>query len=382
MEPLDQRLVDLRLESRHRTLIDIGLETDGIGVREFQRRLRVGRVETVVHVDLRDRIVGAHPLLGHVVGMVGVLGIRRQGLALGILRLLLLGILSQAAVGRAIVVHVAALALERVLDRIEDRKLHDVGMVVVERELALVSAAADRKASGHARRKVEADLVALTQLVLRGDSLGGGILLVELERIEHRQRRTVGHSGRQGVAITEIGHVVGVFREGADLVGPCGVARDDDVARKVAAREIESHPAGRVADRFHIVRGSRSLEHIDVVAAVVLEVLHQIGVILGHPRLEGHILELVERFGFLLGAGCEQYGSDGGEIQKTCEQFHMFHQILFRVRSISAASSLDRIDREEPRQGALTRDCREIRVAIGHVVGHVGLHLVALAATQ
>ena len=97
---------------------------------------------------------------------------------------------------------------------------------------------------------------------------------------------------------------MGVFGESPGQSGRIGVAREDDVAGQIAPREVERHPDRLLTDR--VQRLVAGLDHVDIIAAVGLVVLNQIGPVLGHPRFERLILELNVRFVFVFRAGCQR----------------------------------------------------------------------------
>ena len=283
-----------------------------------------------------------------------------------------------------------ALLLKRVLDRIADRHRNDEGALRIELEglvvvvLALVAAVSRDTARSHdTRRHVEHHLRTLAKPDLRIQAARRGIVGVQMQGVAHGQVGALDLSGAHGIALAAVAvvrHIVRVFSEGAHLMRLGGTAREDDVAAQVAARKVERHPADRIADRrrVHVAR----LQHIDIIAAVGLVVLDQLGTVLVHPRLESLVLEPIERLGLLLRTGGKQQHGHRRQIPYTGIQFHILSKSQFILIHNAVAASLDALHGKEPRHGTLAGYRAEVRIPVGHVVGHVGLHLVALATSQ
>ncbi len=250
----------------------------------------------VVDIDLRHRIAGVDPPLRDVVGVVRIVGL------LG--TLVLLGVVdAQPAVALTEGVDGRALALERVLHRIANRHRHDERAVGVERILSLVTAVALR-AADHRRGHVEHHLGAFAQQNLaRFEAAFVLVLLViglaERQRVAHRQTRTLNQRRVDFAAVAVIGHIVRIFGEGAGQLGIHLPTRQDDVAAQVAPREVKLHPANRIVDGCGILVAH--LQHVDVVAAILLQVLLQVGTVEAYPRGKRHLLVGGIGFALLLG---------------------------------------------------------------------------------
>ena len=206
-------------------------------------------------------------------------------------------------------VHIPAFAFERVVDRIADLHRDDERPLGAQRILSFVAAGALDAVADDRRRHVKLDFGAVTQLQFgRPESetvlVRVIILFTQFQRVAHGQPRTFHQPRIFGAAIAVKGHVMGVFGESPGQSGRIGVAREDDVAGQIAPREVERHPDRLLADR--VQRLVACLDHVDIIAAVGLVVLNQIGPVLGHPRFERLILELNVRFVFVFRAGCQR----------------------------------------------------------------------------
>ena len=178
---------------------------------------------------------------------------------------------------------------------------------------------------------------------------------------------------------------MGILGERPGQHGIVGIAREDDVAAQIAPRKIERHPDVLGVDR--IGRKVARIEQVDIVQPFGLEVLHQVAAVLGHPCLERLVLEFVVRFRFVFRAGRQHQKAGERHVQKTSDKFHIFGlyftQLL--IRRFHRGVRVDRIHcvhRKKPGYGTLIRDKAEIIVAIGHIVCHIHLDGIALAATK
>ena len=123
-EPFAQSLVDLLVDKRHRRFGSVGLDTDGIGLGEDE--LPGGRIP-IIDIELRQRIAGADPPLGHPVRMIGILGVGRQGHD-PVGGLFGRTVNPQTALLATIGIHGRTLGLQRILDRVADGHLDPHGL--------------------------------------------------------------------------------------------------------------------------------------------------------------------------------------------------------------------------------------------------------------
>ncbi len=100
------------------------------------------------------------------------------------------------------------------------------------------------------------------------------------------------------------------------------------------------HPAGLLADGRTV--GIARIEHIDVIAALLLQIARQIGTVLGNPRLERHALEVVVRFADLAGTRGQKERSGRHEADATHQGSHIrigFHSTLLTVKKMAIGLS-------------------------------------------
>ena len=382
VETLHERLGDLLLQIG----AVVGFEPDVIRLVAFAADGKregepvagkfLGRVVAHVDIELRYGIAGAHPPLRTVVGMFRILGIGRAFLRIV---LAILGEHHHSAVGLAEGVHQGAFGLQRVLHRIADLHIDDERTLGAQVELPLVAAVALHAVADDARGKVEPHPGAFAQQELGIDTLAGGIVRIEVQRIAHGQESALHQARILRAAVAVEGNVVGVFGERAELAGFIGTARKHDVAAQIAAREVELHPAGSVVHRLGV--GIPGSEDFDVIAAFGLVIFQQLPAVLRHPRLKGLVLEFVIRLGLLLGAGCQQHDAGCREVEKTGDQLHIL--LYNSINSVFCLFVvLHAFDREKPRDGAFSRNRAHIFVPVSHIVGHVGFDDVAFATTK
>ena len=97
---------------------------------------------------------------------------------------------------------------------------------------------------------------------------------------------------------------MGILGKSARQLGVGCTACEDNIAGQIAPREVERHPDRLLVERIFI--RLPGIEYVDIITAVGLVVLHQIGTVLGHPRFERLILELNVRFVFVFRTGCQR----------------------------------------------------------------------------
>ena len=273
------------------------------------------RIIAHVHIELRNGIAGADPaFVGHI-GVVRVFGIGRTNDGLR----LFVGFLAvdqPAAVAVAEFVHVFTLAFEGVADRIAD--LHrdnerTVGAqrIFARRTLPFIASRTLDAVADDGRGHVKLYLGADAELQLgRGETALGivfilvEILLVEFQRVAHGQPRALHQSRIFGAAIAVKRHIMGILGKSARQLGVGCTACEDNIAGQIAPREVERHPDRLLVERIFI--RLPGIEYVDIITAVGLVVLHQIGTVLGHPRFERLILELNVRFVFVFRTGCQR----------------------------------------------------------------------------
>ncbi len=164
--------------------------------------------------------------------------------------------------------------------------LGDHRAVAVETILSLVTTIALHTARlGTDRRgHIDAHLGAITSRIL---------LVANLELVTHREVDTLGQ--RRVVLLAteeEVGNVVSMVGVGVLHTGQIGVTGEYHVTRQIAARHVKPQPSAGVTHGQTV--GHTLVEQLDIVAAVGLIVIQQIGTVDLDPRFQRYGLGLLK----------------------------------------------------------------------------------------